>query len=235
MLKYVIEHAKVTKVIGLTIVCLTLNFDYLRAFKIKGMQELKDKVSYAVGLSIAESLKSQQLGGLDLDLLKDGIQDIFEQRELKINPQEANGLIQSYLEEANSAAFGENKEKGIAFLEENKNKEGVSITASGLQYEIIQEGSGNKPSATDNVTVHYHGTLIDGTVFDSSIERGTPASFGVNQVIPGWTEALQLMSVGAKFKLYIPQELAYGANPHPGGPIQPYSALIFDVELIEIK
>ena len=235
MLKYVIEHAKVTKEIGLTIVCLTLNFDYLRAFKIKGMQELKDKVSYAVGLSIAESLKSQQLGGLDLDLLKDGIQDIFEQRELKINPQEANGLIQSYLEEANSAAFGENKEKGIAFLEENKNKEGVSITASGLQYEIIQEGSGNKPSATDNVTVHYHGTLIDGTVFDSSIERGTPASFGVNQVIPGWTEALQLMSLGAKFKLYIPQELAYGANPHPGGPIQPYSALIFDVELIEIK
>jgi len=235
MLKYVIEHAKVTKELSLRIVCLTLNFDYLRAFKIKGMQELKDKVSYAVGLSIAESLKSQQLGGLDLDLLKDGIQDIFEQRELKINPQEANGLIQSYLEEANSAAFGENKEKGIAFLEENKNKEGVSITASGLQYEIIQEGSGNKPSATDNVTVHYHGTLIDGTVFDSSTERGTPASFGVNQVIPGWTEALQLMSVGAKFKLYIPQELAYGANPHPGGPIQPYSALIFDVELIEIK
>ena len=199
------------------------------------MQELKDKVSYAVGLSIAESLKSQQLGGLDLDLLKDGIQDIFEQRELKINPQEANGLIQAYLEEANSAAFGENKEKGIAFLEENKNKNGVNVTASGLQYEIIQDGTGNKPNSTDNVTVHYHGTLIDGTVFDSSTERGTPASFGVNQVIPGWTEALQLMSVGAKFKLYIPQELAYGANPHPGGPIQPYSALIFDVELIEIK
>ena len=235
MFKYVIEHAKVTRELGLRIVCLTLNFDYLRAFKIKGMQELKDKVSYAVGLSIAESLKSQQLGGLDLDLLKDGIQDIFEQRELKINPQEANGLIQSYLEEANSAAFGENKEKGIAFLEENKNKDGVNVTASGLQYEIIQDGTGNKPSLTDNVTVHYHGTLIDDTVFDSSTERGTPASFGVNQVIPGWTEALQLMSVGAKFKLYIPQELAYGANPHPGGPIQPYSALIFDVELIEIK
>jgi FKBP-type peptidyl-prolyl cis-trans isomerase len=199
------------------------------------MQELKDKVSYAVGLSIAESLKSQQLDGLNLDLLKDGIQDIFEQGELKINPQEANGLIQSYLEEANSAAFGENKENGIAFLEENKNKDGISSTESGLQYEIIQEGSGNKPSATDTVTVHYHGTLIDGTVFDSSTERGTPASFGVNQVIPGWTEALQLMSVGSKFRLYIPQELAYGANPHPGGPIQPYSALIFDVELIEIK
>lgn len=199
------------------------------------MQELKDKVSYAVGLSIAESLKSQQLGSLDLNFLKDGIQDVFEQKELKINPQEANGLIQAFLEEANTAAFGENKEQGIAFLAENKKKEGILSTESGLQYEIKEEGKGEKAGATDTVTVHYHGTLIDGTVFDSSTERGTPASFGVNQVIPGWTEALQLMSVGAKFRLYIPQELAYGANPHPGGPIKPYSALIFDVELIEIK
>ena len=199
------------------------------------MQELKDKVSYAVGLSIAESLKSQQLGSLDLNFLKDGIQDVFEQKELKINPQEANGLIQAYLEEANTAAFGEIKEQGIAFLGTNKNKEGILCTESGLQYEVIEEGKGEKPVSTDTVTVHYHGTLIDGTVFDSSTERGTPASFGVNQVIPGWTEALQLMSVGAKYRLYIPQELAYGANPHPGGPIKPYSALIFDVELIEIK
>ena len=199
------------------------------------MQELKDKVSYAVGLSIAESLKSQQLGSLDLNFLKDGIQDVFEQKELKINPPEANGLIQAYLEEANTAAFGENKEQGIAFLKENKIKEGILSTESGLQYEIIEEGKGDKAGATDNLTVHYQGTLIDGTVFDSSTERGTPASFGVNQVIPGWTEALQLMSIGAKFRLYIPQELAYGANPHPGGPIKPYSALIFDVELIEIK
>lgn len=199
------------------------------------MQELKDKVSYAVGLSIAESLKSQQLGTLDLDLLKDGIRDVFEEKELKINPQEANGLIQEFLEEANSAAFGENKENGITFLEENKTRAEVSSTDSGLQYEVTDEGNGTKPSDSDTVTVHYHGTLIDGTVFDSSVERGTPASFGVNQVIPGWTEALQLMSVGAKYRLYIPQELAYGANPHPGGPIQPYSALIFDVELIEIK
>ena len=199
------------------------------------MQELKDKVSYAVGLSIAESLKSQQLGSLDLNFLKDGIQDVFEQKELKINPQEANGLIQAYLEEANTAAFGENKEQGIAFLETNKNKQGILTTESGLQYEVIEEGEGVKAGATDTVTVHYHGTLIDGTVFDSSTERGTPASFGVNQVIPGWTEALQLMSAGAKYRLYIPQELAYGANPHPGGPIKPYSALIFDVELIEIK
>lgn len=199
------------------------------------MQELKDKVSYAVGLSIAESLKSQQLGSLDLDLLRDGIQDVFEEKELKINPQEANGLIQEFLEEANSAAFGDNKENGIVFLEENLKRDEVSSTDSGLQYEVTEEGTGAKPSASDTVTVHYHGSLIDGTVFDSSVERGTPASFGVHQVIPGWTEALQLMSVGSKYRLYIPQELAYGANPHPGGPIQPYSALIFDVELIEIK
>ena len=199
------------------------------------MQELKDKASYAVGLSIAESLKSQQLSSLNLNFLKDGIQDVFEERTLKINPQEANGLIQTYLEEANTAAYGEIKAQGIAFLEENKNKEGILSTESGLQYEIIEEGKGEKAGAKDTVTVHYHGTLIDGTVFDSSKDRGTPASFGVNQVIPGWTEALQLMSKGAKYRLYIPQELAYGANPHPGGPIKPFSALIFDVELIEIK
>ena len=199
------------------------------------MQELKDKASYAVGLSIAESLKSQQLSSLNLNFLKDGIQDVFEERTLKINPQEANGLIQTYLEEANTAAYSEIKAQGIAFLEENKNKKGIFSTESGLQYEIIKEGKGEKAGATDTVTVHYHGTLIDGTVFDSSKERGTPASFGVNQVIAGWTEALQLMSKGAKYRLYIPQELAYGANPHPGGPIKPFSALIFDVELIEIK
>jgi FKBP-type peptidyl-prolyl cis-trans isomerase FklB len=104
-----------------------------------------------------------------------------------------------------------------------------------LQYEIIKSGNGVKPAKTDTVSVHYHGTLIDGTVFDSSVERGTPASFGVHQVIPGWTEALQLMDIGSKYRLFIPQELAYGANPHPGGPIQPFSALIFEVELLNIN
>ena len=110
----------------------------------------------------------------------------------------------------------------------------VAVTASGLQYEIIEAGSGEKPSATNTVKVHYHGTLIDGTVFDSSIQRGEPATFGVHQVIPGWTEALQLMPIGSKYRLYIPQELAYGAHPHPGGAIKPYSALVFDVELLDI-
>ncbi|MGB1508067.1 MAG: FKBP-type peptidyl-prolyl cis-trans isomerase, partial [Crocinitomicaceae bacterium] len=192
------------------------------------MNELKEKVSYAVGMSIAESLKSQKLDKLDLNMLKNGIEDVFENNTFKVNPSEANELIKSYMDEANNAAYGENKQKGIDYLKENQKRSEIKTTESGLQYEILTEAEGARPSSTDNVTVHYHGTLIDGTVFDSSVERGTPASFGVHQVIPGWTEALQLMNVGSKYRLHIPQELAYGANPHPGGPIEPFSALIFD-------
>ena len=199
------------------------------------MNDLKEKVSYAVGMSIAESLKSQQLDQLDIALVTNGIQDVFENNEFKVNPSEANELIKTYLEEANTAAYGENKQKGIDFLNENKKRSEVQTTESGLQYEVILASEGDSPKSTDTVTVHYHGTLIDGTVFDSSVERDSPASFGVHQVIPGWTEALQLMNVGSKYRLYIPQELAYGANPHPGGPIKPFEALIFDVELISIQ
>ena len=199
------------------------------------MNELKEKVSYAVGMSIAESLKSQKLDNLDLNMLKNGIEDVFENNTFKVNPSEANELIKSYMDEANNAAYGENKQKGIDYLKENQKRSEIKTTESGLQYEILTEAEGARPSSTDNVTVHYHGTLIDGTVFDSSVERGTPASFGVHQVIPGWTEALQLMNVGSKYRLHIPQELAYGANPHPGGPIEPFSALIFEVELLSIQ
>ena len=199
------------------------------------MNELKEKVSYAVGMSIAESLKSQKLDKLDLNMLKNGIEDVFENNTFKVNPSEANELIKSYMDEANNAAYGENKQKGIDYLKENQKRSEIKTTESGLQYEILTEAEGARPSSKDNVTVHYHGTLIDGTVFDSSVERGTPASFGVHQVIPGWTEALQLMNVGSKYRLHIPQELAYGANPHPGGPIEPFSALIFDVELLSIQ
>lgn len=199
------------------------------------MNELKEKVSYAVGMSIAESLKSQKLDNLDLNMLKNGIEDVFENNTFKVNPSEANELIKSYMDEANNAAYGENKQKGIDYLKENQKRSEIKTTESGLQYEILTDAEGARPSSTDNVTVHYHGTLIDGTVFDSSVERGTPASFGVHQVIPGWTEALQLMNVGSKYRLHIPQELAYGANPHPGGPIEPFSALIFDVELLSIQ
>lgn len=124
---------------------------------------------------------------------------------------------------------------GLKFLEQNKKKSGVKVTASGLQYEVIKQGAGKKPSASNTVKVHYTGTLIDGTKFDSSVDRGTPAEFRLDQVIAGWTEGLQLMSVGSKFKFYIPSDLAYGDNPREGGPIQPGSTLIFDVELLDIK
>ncbi len=191
-------------------------------------------VSYCIGMSVAGSLKQQNLGDISPEVIGEAIKDIFEGNELKYSQEEADGIIQKYLQGVMEKKFEVNKEVGEAFLAENAKRDEVKTTASGLQYEVMEEGSGDKPSETSNVTVHYHGTLINGTVFDSSMERGQPASFGVNQVIKGWTEALQLMSPGAKYRLFIPQDLAYGANPHPGGAIEPYMALIFDVELLEV-
>lgn len=198
------------------------------------MSEDLKAVSYCVGMSLGGSLLQQNLQGISTAVLAEAIQDAFDGKEMKYTPEEANTIIQNFLNTEGEKKFGKNKEVADAFLAENTKKEGVTTTASGLQYEVIDAGSGDKPGPQSNVTVHYHGTLIDGTVFDSSIERGQPASFGVNQVIKGWTEALQLMPKGAKYRLYIPQDLAYGATPHPGGPIEPYMALIFDVELLEI-
>jgi len=196
--------------------------------------ELK-AVSYCVGMSIAGSLMDQNLAGISPEIMAKAVSDAFEGKEPQYTHEMANTIIQNYLQSKSEELFAQNKEAGEAFLKENASKPNVQTTASGLQYEVLTEGSGKKPSATDMVSVHYHGTLIDGTVFDSSVHRGQPASFGVHQVIPGWTEALQLMNVGAKYRLYIPQELAYGAHPHPGGPIKPYSTLIFDVELLSIS
>lgn len=191
-------------------------------------------VSYCVGMSLGGSLMQQNLTNISPEILAEAIKDTFEGRQLKYTPEEANVIIQNFLNAESEKKFGANKADGEKFLRENANKAGVTTTSSGLQYEVITEGNGDSPSATSTVTVHYHGTLIDGTIFDSSIQRGQPATFGVNQVIKGWTEALQLMKKGSKYRLYIPQELAYGAQPHPGGPIEPYMALIFDVELIDI-
>ncbi len=196
-------------------------------------EELK-AVSYCVGMSIADSLLQQELEGLSTEVLAEAINDIFSGKTAKYSPNEANDIIQNYLNSVGEKKFASIKEEGEAFLVENKSKAGITTTTSGLQFEVVEEGNGQKPAATNTVKVHYHGTLIDGTVFDSSISRGEPATFGVHQVIPGWTEALQLMSVGSKYRLYIPQELAYGAHPHPGGAIKPFMALIFDVELLDI-
>lgn len=197
-------------------------------------QDIK-AVSYSIGLSVADSLMQQDLNGIDPQEMAVAISDVFQGKKLKFTPEEANQMIQSYIQEMSASKFEEVKKEGEEFLAKNKTKAGVTETASGLQYEVITEGTGLKPSANDTVQVHYHGTLIDGTVFDSSIERGLPATFGVHQVIKGWTEALQLMPVGSKYRLYIPQDLAYGAHPHPGGAIKPFMALIFDVELIAIQ
>ena len=198
------------------------------------MSEYKKDASYGVGMSIGQSLLQQDLDGLDIDVFVNGMKDVFAKKDLKFTPEEANGKIQMYLNEINESKYANVKNEGYEFLAENAKKDGVTELPSGLQYEVITEGDGVKPAADAQVTVHYHGTLTDGTVFDSSIERGSPATFGVNQVIKGWTEALQLMPIGSKWKLYIPENLAYGASPHPGGPIKPHMALVFDVELISI-
>lgn len=192
-------------------------------------------VSYCIGLSVADSLMQQELGGINPSIMAEAISDVFNGKTMKYSPEQANGIIQAYLQQVNESKFEVYKKEGETFLAQNATKEGVHTTDSGLQYEVIEAGNGVKPTATDTVQVHYHGTLIDGTVFDSSVTRGLPATFGVHQVIKGWTEALQLMPVGSKYRLYIPQDLAYGAHPHPGGAIKPFMALIFDVELIAIE
>lgn len=198
------------------------------------MSNSKTDLSYSVGLSIAGSLIQQNLNDIDPAVLSEAIGDVLSGKEPRIQPEQANHIIQLYLNEKRAEQFEKNKTAGEEFLAENFKKDGVQTTLSGLQYEIINKGDGKKPGPESQVTVHYHGTLLDGTVFDSSVARNEPATFGVNQVIKGWTEALQLMEEGDKFKLYIPQELAYGANPHPGGPIEPYMTLVFEVELLNV-
>jgi FKBP-type peptidyl-prolyl cis-trans isomerase FklB len=192
-----------------------------------------DSLSYSVGILVAQNLKSQGFDKLDAPSLAQGIADVLSGAETRLDVNQANAVVQGYMMEKSQAAGKENLEKGRKFLEENGKREGVVTTASGLQYEVINSGNGSSPKATDKVTVHYHGTLIDGTVFDSSVERGQPATFPVNGVIKGWVEALQLMKVGDKWKLFIPSELAYGSRG-AGGDIGPNEVLIFEVELLSI-
>ena len=203
------------------------------------MTEL-ESLSYALGLSMGNNFKSSGIEEMHIKEFAEGVAAVFEGTQPKMSYDEAKNVIREFftaLEEKQNAAaakMGEvNKAAGEAFLAENAKRPEVKTTESGLQYEVITEGNGDKPAASDTVVVHYTGTLIDGTVFDSSVERGTPATFGVTQVIPGWVEALQLMQVGAKWRLYIPSDLAYGPRG-AGGAIGPNSTLIFDVELLQI-
>lgn len=202
-----------------------------------------DSVSYAIGLDMAKNLQ-QNLPEVNYDLFLKGIMDSKDSVKLLIeSSQEASMIIQTYLmakqakeaEEAAIKKYANVKKEGEAFLAKNKTKKGVKTTASGLQYEIIKEGKGDSPKAVDQVQVHYHGTTIDGEVFDSSVDRGEPATFYLNQVIKGWTEGLQIMKKGAKYKFYIPQDLAYGANGgRERGKIKPFMTLVFEVELLDV-
>jgi FKBP-type peptidyl-prolyl cis-trans isomerase FklB len=193
-----------------------------------------DSVAYSIGISIGSNMKKDGLDSLNLEVLKQGIESAIKGDSLLLNSQQSQTVIQDYLQAKQSQKSSANLEKGKKWLAENKKKPGVIELPDGLQYTVVKEGTGPKPTANDTVRVHYHGTLIDGTVFDSSVERGEPAEFPVGAVIKGWTEALQMMSVGSKYKLFIPSDLAYGDRP-AGPTIQAHSTLIFDVELLEIK
>lgn len=199
-----------------------------------------DRISYALGLSMGNNFKASGIETIDVADFSAGVAAVFNGEQPKMSYDEAKAEIQKFFtameerqREAAAAIAKVNSEAGEAFLKENGTREGVKTTESGLQYEVIEDGNGAMPKAGDDVTVHYTGTLIDGTVFDSSVERGAPATFGVTQVIPGWVEALQMMKEGAKWRLFIPSNLAYGPNG-AGGIIGPNATLIFDVELIKV-
>ncbi len=199
-----------------------------------------DKLSYALGMSMGHNFKGSGIKTIDSKDFAAGVAAVYDDTKPEMTYDEAKRIVQEYFTkleaemQAEAAKAGEvNLKNGEAFLAENAKREGIKVTASGLQYEVLAEGNGDSPKASDNVEVHYTGKLIDGTVFDSSVERGVPASFGVTQVIPGWVEALQLMKEGDKWRLYIPSNLAYGPNG-AGGVIGPNMTLIFDVELLRV-
>ena len=199
-----------------------------------------DKLSYALGLGIGQQLLQMGAHDLNVDDFAASIRDVLQGNELKVSHREAQQIVQDYFQKQEEKMNAERAEKGKAakeegekYLAENAKKEGIITTASGLQYQVLREGNGKKPSAKDSVKCHYEGFLIDGTVFDSSVQRGEPAVFGLQQVIAGWTEGLQLMQEGGKYRFFIPYRLAYGEGG-AGQLIPPYAALIFDVELLEV-
>lgn len=199
------------------------------------------KLSYALGLSMGHNFRTSGIEAIDVAEFAEALESIYGDKQQKMTSLEAKEIINSFftkmqeMQQAEAAAMGElNAKAGKEFLEVNGKREEVRTTATGLQYEVLEEGNGAQPKPGDSVTVHYTGKLIDGTVFDSSVDRGEPATFGVTQVIPGWVEALQLMKAGSKWRLFIPSDLAYGPQG-AGGVIGPNQTLIFDVELISVE
>ena len=193
-----------------------------------------DSVSYALGVLFATNMKSEGMNEINSEALASGFSAVMNDNAT-ISAEEADALVRTAMEAVKEKASQADRAEGESFLAENAKKKGIFVTETGLQYQHDTEGTGENPGPTDKVTVHYQGTLLDGTEFDSSYKRGEPISFPLNGVIPGWTEGLQLMKVGGKTTFYIPQDLAYGARPNPGGPIPPYAALIFVVELLGIE
>jgi FKBP-type peptidyl-prolyl cis-trans isomerase FklB len=197
------------------------------------LKTTQDSLSYAIGISVANFYKQQNITNINTALVVRAINDVNKNGKLVLSEEQCNATIVNYMQKAKAQKATGNKKLGLDFLAANKNKPGVVTLSSGLQYTILQAGTGPKPALTDMVRVHYHGTLIDGKVFDSSVERGQPIELSVNGVIPGWTEALQLMPVGSKWKLFIPSNLAYG-DQAAGPMIGPGSTLVFEVELLDI-
>ena len=192
-----------------------------------------DKLSYAWGLAMGQQLQGMGVNDIDTESFADAVKAVFDRSEPKMPVEEAHKLINEYLQKLQGELEERAKEEGKKFLEANRQKDGVKETASGLQYVVEKEGEGAQPGSQDEVTVHYTGKLLDGTVFDSSVNRGEPATFPLNRVIPGWTEGVQLMKEGAKYTFFIPSDMAYGAQGVPNA-IPPHSTLIFEVELIKV-
>ncbi len=192
-----------------------------------------DSISYALGMSLASFYKQQGITNINSSLVDRAINDVMKSGKPLLTETQMNACVSNYIQSKQTEKSAGNKKEGEAFLAANKNKPGVVTTASGLQYLILKEGTGPKPQASDKIKCHYHGTLLDGTVFDSSVDRGEPIEYAVTGFIPGWVEALQLMPVGSKWRLFVPSNLAYGDNA--GGPkIKPGSTLIFELELLDI-
>ena len=209
---------------------------YLTTTSLKGqiLKTENDTTSYSLGVLIGTSLKSQGFTDINPELFAMALNTVLKGETPLMTPKQCETEVTRISQKTQGSKFANNKAEGEAFLAKNKARKEVTTTASGLQYEVIKMGDGPRPKATDKVNVHYHGTLINGEVFDSSVERGEPITFGLNQVIKGWTEVVQLMPVGSKFRAYIPYNLAYGERA-AGADIQPYSALIFEIELLGIE
>lgn len=240
---------KLTKILAVAVVTLSVVSCGNSQFKEKSSLTTEiDSVSYTLGVDMANKIKSN-FNDIDQGLFVQGFKNGMDSTNLLVESKDINNILSAFFQKKQQekmkeqqaaqakkaeSEFGDYRKEGEKFLAENKTKEGVKTTASGLQYIVLKEGSGESPKTSSKVKVHYHGTLTDGTVFDSSVDKGQPIEFGVTQVIKGWTEGLQLMKTGAKYKFFIPQDLAYGAQQR-GVKIKPFSALIFDVELLEIK